>query len=1328
MVSRSLLALLLCVLVGVVPASAEPLAYVTNQGSNAVHVIRPSDGVLMASIPVGQAPTGIAIPAVGGFAYVANRGDNTVSRIDLATQSVVATIPVAGNPTAVGILPDGSEAYVVQSTDCADVLPSPTPTPLPSPTPVPSPLPSPTPPPATVRVCHVAVIDAASDSVVATIEVGDEPFDVAIAPSGGFAYVTNRADDTLAVIDTTTRTVVGLVEVGETPEGVAARAGEIYVANDAGNTITVIRELDLQVLGTVDVGAGPLGVAAAPDGSFAIVGNDDGASVTVFAMGTQEIVGEVVVGSNPAGIAFLPDSSRAMVANSTSGSVSLITLEGLTTVEIPLVGSPAGVAIAPEPALRLTKVATPAPAPAGGTVDFGLTYGNVGTGPAVDLVLTDIVPEHLTFVSATAGGVLTTNAITLEDEVVWTIPTLPEGGSGTVFATFAVASPLPQGTTVLNQAELVETASGLSATAEETVAIDSYPVYDLNATAPNPFVAGGSVTYTVAWANLGTAESLGTELEVDWDPALTLVSAVPPPSEEDDTWFLGNVAPGASGTFTITLDIGSPLANGSVVESLFKMSDARGNPVTVSAVNTVQSAPQLSLAIQDLPDPAPAGGVALYEITWSNPGTDTATGVVLDLVADPALVFVGSDLAPDTGTTDRWTIGDVAAGSSGRLRVQLQLPAVVANGTVFSTQASVADDAGNNASATATTTAQSSPALAAALSESADPVLSGTQLSYDLVISNTGSDVAAGLTATLALPGELLFVSATPAPDAGTTDTWTLPDLAAGGSTTVSVVAEATAPNGSLATVTGGATDALGHSTTAVQTTVIDLIPALALSMTAAPEPVFAGGELEVIVDYVNHGTLAANGVVLQASLPPGVTFVGSAPAPDQALGGTWTVGTLAPGASGQVVLRGAVDAAQQTGSLLAASASIQDDAATSATASSLSTVVNPGAIALEAGGSPAVATPGSEVSYTIAWANPGVADLADVEVALGYDPGVTFVAASLPPLSASNDRWSVGAVPAGGGGLLVVTVDLDGGLVPGARLGTEVTLTAGGVELGHAVVLTDVSATADLSLEITSPVTAVGPADSVPVEIHYRNDGAAALGATELRLEHGAAAAVVGSLPVADSGETAVWTVPSLAPGEAGTIAVDLVASLQPGAIFRLGVSGTSGAVSAGDTLLRPAAAAVEPKISWARWDKRLEGSRGHKGKFRWQALVDLGEDFDGTGLPVNITVSTPSGLLFAIRIPSGLLADTQGRGRTWKLKSETGLTSGRYLLLVSKQKSGVWKVRFTSSKVDLPLADSAELTLGFSLGDQSFVATRVFTAKGQQTPDIQRLRYRGD
>ena len=60
---------------------------------------------MVATIPVGLGPIGVAITPDGTRVYVTNDNSDTISVIDTATNTVVATIPVGSGPVAVAITP-----------------------------------------------------------------------------------------------------------------------------------------------------------------------------------------------------------------------------------------------------------------------------------------------------------------------------------------------------------------------------------------------------------------------------------------------------------------------------------------------------------------------------------------------------------------------------------------------------------------------------------------------------------------------------------------------------------------------------------------------------------------------------------------------------------------------------------------------------------------------------------------------------------------------------------------------------------------------------------------------------------------------------------------------------------------------------------------------------------------------------------------------------------------------------------------------------------------------------------------------------------------------
>ncbi|MFC5881829.1 beta-propeller fold lactonase family protein, partial [Streptomyces virginiae] len=149
-------------------------------------VINTATNTVVATVPVGDAPQGVAVSPDGTRAYVTNYGADTVSVINTATNTVVATVPVGDAPQGVAVSRDGTRAYVINAGDDT-----------------------------------VSVINTATNTVVATVPVGDAPREVAVSPDGTRAYVTNANDDTVSVINTATNTVVATVPVGDLPFGVA---------------------------------------------------------------------------------------------------------------------------------------------------------------------------------------------------------------------------------------------------------------------------------------------------------------------------------------------------------------------------------------------------------------------------------------------------------------------------------------------------------------------------------------------------------------------------------------------------------------------------------------------------------------------------------------------------------------------------------------------------------------------------------------------------------------------------------------------------------------------------------------------------------------------------------------------------------------------------------------------------------------------------------------------------------------------------------------------------------------------------------------------------
>jgi YVTN family beta-propeller protein len=118
----------------------------------------------------------------------------------------------------------------------------------------------------------VSVIDAATNTVTATIAVGTDPQGVAVDPAAGTVYVANSGAGTVSVINAATRTVTATIAVGTDPKGVAVdpATGTVYVTK-YGDAVSVIDAATNTVTATVPVDSEPVGVAADPSTHAAYV-------------------------------------------------------------------------------------------------------------------------------------------------------------------------------------------------------------------------------------------------------------------------------------------------------------------------------------------------------------------------------------------------------------------------------------------------------------------------------------------------------------------------------------------------------------------------------------------------------------------------------------------------------------------------------------------------------------------------------------------------------------------------------------------------------------------------------------------------------------------------------------------------------------------------------------------------------------------------------------------------------------------------------------------------------------------------------------------------
>ena len=188
----------------------------------------------------------------------------------------------------------------------------------------------------------VSVIDTSKQSVAHTIPLGEGalPFDVAVDREAHTLFVTENGTNAVGVVDTRTWKVVDTIPMGAEPSHIAVdpEVGEAYVAT--GGTLTVIDTRSPQVLATLDhlparAASGPVGmVATDPTAGRLLVANPGNGTVSVVDTRTHELVGTVGVGgSGPIGLQVDPGASTAYVTGAgEDGGMAVLDLDRLAVV------------------------------------------------------------------------------------------------------------------------------------------------------------------------------------------------------------------------------------------------------------------------------------------------------------------------------------------------------------------------------------------------------------------------------------------------------------------------------------------------------------------------------------------------------------------------------------------------------------------------------------------------------------------------------------------------------------------------------------------------------------------------------------------------------------------------------------------------------------------------------------------------------------------------------------------------------------------------------------------------------------------------------------
>lgn len=133
-----------------------------------------------------------------------------------------------------------------------------------------------------------------------------------------------------------------------------------------------------------------------------------------------------------------------------------------------------------------------------------------------------------------------------------------------------------------------------------------------------------------------------------------------------------------------------------------------------------------------------AGDLLNYTISYKNVGAADAHQVVIKESYNKSVAFVRSDPSPDEGTTNQWSVGDLAAGESGKIWIETKIDADAEPGSEITNAVDISCQEGSNSRRIVNTTLVGTPLNITKIA-SANPIAPGSLLIYTIIYRNDGN-------------------------------------------------------------------------------------------------------------------------------------------------------------------------------------------------------------------------------------------------------------------------------------------------------------------------------------------------------------------------------------------------------------------------------------------------------------------------------------------------------------------------------------------------------------------------------------------------------------
>ncbi|QDT07547.1 hypothetical protein K227x_59750 [Rubripirellula lacrimiformis] len=588
--------------------------------------------------------------------------------------------------------------------------------------------------------------------------------------------------------------------------------------------------------------------------------------------------------------------------------------------------------------LSLTQsVDTPRPN-VGDEIQYTITLDNAGPDTATSIIVRDVLPTGLTFLSATESVGTYTSA-----DGNWSVPSLAPADSP---ATLQLRVRVDSQPATANSAEVIQatqfdpdsTPNNDDPGEDDQAAVSiTLASADLSLTktvdvgSPN---IGDNVVFTIRVTNDGPDVATNVSIRDELPTGTRFVSSNPSVGSYDSItgiWTVPSVGLSSTETLTITAvtDTASMTTNTAEIisvdqsdpDSVAGNGNANEDDIATATIQAQQIDLSLSLAVNDT---APnVGDEITFVITVDNAGPSDATGVRVTDVLPAGLTLVDSTPSQGSFNTSSgvWSVGNVSITTQPTLQLVVRVDQVLTD-TINVAEITAADQPdtdstpGNNdideddQDSVTISTPVADLSLVQTVTNDTPNV--GDQVTFEILLTNDGPSPATSVQVSDLLPDAVRFDSTTLSAGTYDADTgiWDIGSVGSGETVSLGINVTITGQGTQTNTARVSQSDQFDPDSTpgnnveaeddqasaSVTPPVIDL----SLQKTASLDRPAIGQNVTFTITAQNDGVSDATGVVIRDALPAGLNFVDSNASVGSynATTGIWSLGAIAAGSS----------------------------------------------------------------------------------------------------------------------------------------------------------------------------------------------------------------------------------------------------------------------------------------------------------------------------------------------------------------------------------------------------------------------------------------------